>query len=311
MREPAIALLSSQIPSDVGFGMYSKETNVRGHLQHSSATSPVPIQKFLNTASPSKTTFVPTPPLSEIFPANVHDLQLTPIIPDETDMLDDMDVPLDPKSSYQKSLNKLSRTLGVPLHEFEPRETLRPDTRSRRMTLPCNTTSNGVPSDVLPSYHKSLLTLNAGELHSNLADDFYDDSAEIRPGSRTSVYSTHSPISPLIFGPPTPVTTRLPPSTDDMELESHPSSPRPHVYTTLNRSRSITFAPLRPNFDRSVASIDSHDMVNWPESTHEEVCKARNFVVSHPEYIEEFRTWSRQWNQGTLHPDFTNALRNE
>ncbi|KAG6888781.1 hypothetical protein C0992_007511 [Termitomyces sp. T32_za158] len=280
-------------------------------------TSSVPSQKSLNTQSPSRIPFVPTPPLSEIFPADLHDLQIAPGISDRSDMLDDMDFPQTPKSARRKSLNKLSRTLGVPLHDFEPR-TLRADPSSNRISLSHNTTSTGVPSDVLPSSHKSLPTLNTVDHHFNLANDLSDDWTRIRPGSRASAYSPHSPISPIMFSPPTPVTTQLPhplTSTENMKLEggSLSSSSRPHVRTTLNRSQSMTFASLRSKFERLMASAGTTQSilgnppspikVQRPDSTREEVGTARNFVAAHPEYIEEFTTWSRQWNQDSLHSD--------
>lgn len=255
-----------------------------------------------------------TAPLSEIFPANVHDLQLVPapVISTGNDILVDTDFP--PNLARRKSLNKLSRMLGVPVDDFEPRDTLRPDTRSRSMTLPHDTITTGVPSDVLPSPRLSLPTLSTGDVHSNLADGLSNNWAEIRPGSHASVYSSHSPISPIIFNPPTPVTTQLPrplPSADNMKLDGGtlPSSSSPYFYTTLNRSRSISkFDHLVESSDIPQPILDNPRLpikVTRPESTPGDAYKARNFVVTHPECIEEFRSWSRQWNQDSMHTDVT------
>ncbi|KAG6890521.1 hypothetical protein C0995_007721 [Termitomyces sp. Mi166 len=277
-----------------------------------------------SATSPLEATFVPTPPLSTIFSADTHD----PLMSDSSDLSDDMDFL---KPSRRKSINKLARTLGVAPHDFEPSNdphlavSFGPDsTRSRSMSLPLNTISTGIPPVLQPSTRPqldsrsriSLSTSNIDDLHRlNLADNLSDNRGEIRSGSRTSI-SSHSPISPIIFNPPTPITTQPPPplpSIGNMKLEekSLTSSLHSHVHTTLKRSRSMTLAPLKSKLGRLVAGAHTVESTpdipplpvkaNWLESTREEVSKARNFVVAHPEYMDEYSNWSGQWNQDNMH----------
>ncbi|KAF5377006.1 hypothetical protein D9615_007323 [Tricholomella constricta] len=177
----------------------------------------------------------------------------------------------------------------------------------------------------------SLSTLNTDDVHRfGLADDLSDSWGEVRNDSRASIYSSsYSPISPITFKPPTPVavvpsrrssTLNLNlPSTDRLKhLPDELTHSSPHSKTTLSRSRSLTFAPRRidrlvPQLAPSAAGSRPHTpfgdldeprlsaRANWLESpVEEEEAKARSFVVNHPEYVDEYKNWSGQWNQDDM-----------
>ncbi|KAG6864906.1 hypothetical protein C0991_006435 [Blastosporella zonata] len=301
-------------------------------------------------ASPWGSSFEPTPSLSTILPSDPQHLTL----PSRGSIvrLDDDDLLPNPKPSPRNSTNKLARTLGAlpPQSDYDdinkPLPNLGSSSRqdiagSRRMSLSLTTTFTAVPallrqaSRTGPKQSRSkttLSTLTTDDVF-GLADDLSDNWGEPRTGSRASIYSSYSPISPIVFNPPTPTTTKPPrrlPSADNMKLEDVTFASRPHPGATLNRSRSLSFAPLRPKITRlahlasagaqaetrpqSVMASPSIPLkAGWLESTpavlEEEASKARSFVVTHPEYVDEYRNWSGQWNQDNVQ-DVIKMLRN-
>ncbi|KAG6917265.1 hypothetical protein DXG01_003212 [Tephrocybe rancida] len=213
----------------------------------------------------------------------------------------------------------------------------RQDVTSLKKSLSLSTSFATIPAILeppsLPQPRKSrsrvsLSTLNTDDVHRfGLTDDLSENWGDIQSGSPASIYSSYSPISPITFNPPTPITTKPPrrlPSADNVKLEdvTTPSSPRPYLDATLSRARSMSFGPLRPKMGRlahlgstvepetrrphtaSSASSRVPFKAGWLESTpavlEEEASKARSFVVDHPEYIDEYRNWSGQWNQDNV-----------
>ncbi|KAF8060709.1 hypothetical protein FPV67DRAFT_303414 [Lyophyllum atratum] len=100
-------------------------------------------------------------------------------------------------------------------------------------------------------------------------------------------------------------------------------SPPSHLSATLSRSRSLSFAPPAPRIGRLARLASAHSAAssrphtptpvgeaqephmpvkaNWLEGPVEaEVEKAKSFVDEHPEYADEYRTWSGQWNQDDM-----------
>ncbi|KAG6856802.1 hypothetical protein H0H87_000499 [Tephrocybe sp. NHM501043] len=311
------------------------------------STSPAPISKKAPSgprivASPWSDTFEPTHPLSTIITSDPRDLQLAPIISHGSVVSADDDFLPNPKPSRGKSVNKLARTLGVEA-ENVARNSLGPGqasssrhelARSRRQSLSLTTTFNTVPAFLrqtprtLPKRSQSrisLSTLNTDDIHRfSLGDDLSDNWGEFRTGSRSSLYSSYSPISPIVFNPPSPATTKPPqrlPSADNVKLEDVTFASNPHLDATLSRSRSMSFALLRPKIGRLAHLASAHALeaetrpvsvttpllpvkAGWLESTpaesQKEESRARSFVVSHPEYVDEYRNWSGQWNQDNV-----------
>ncbi|KAG5641012.1 hypothetical protein DXG03_006380 [Asterophora parasitica] len=205
--------------------------------------------------------------------------------------------------------------------------------RSRRMSLKLTTTLSLLrpPSRTQRAPRSrskiSLSTLNTDDVHRfGLPDDLSDNWGDSRHDSRASIYSSYSPISPITFKPPTPVavapsrrfstlnlgsTAKVKP--DEVTLSS------PHPQTTLNRSRSLSLAP--PRIGRLAQLANAHSAAesrphtptedvdetrlpvraNWLESPiQEEEAKARSFMDAHPEYADEYKSWSGQWNQDDM-----------
>ncbi|GLB36867.1 hypothetical protein LshimejAT787_0311540 [Lyophyllum shimeji] len=308
-------------------------------------------------------TFEPTPPLSTIFPSMPNeDLQLTPINSRDSAISEEFLYREKPsrQQSRRQSINKLARTLGVFANDFNnpldsgtgrspyitdstTQDVIMEVPRTRRMKLSLTTKLNTLPSALRPPFRSraslSISTPDADDVHSWGGGETHD-------GSRGSGYSSsYSPISPITFKPPTPVATvpsrrasalnLLPSSTDKLKPDdgtppsssSSPPQQQQHLDAplspSLNRSRSLSFAPPRLGFLKPASSITRSRpqtptpppaavveepreeplpvKAHWLESpTPEEEAKAQKFVETHPEYADEYRTWTGQWNQDDM-----------
>ncbi|KAG5719287.1 hypothetical protein E4T56_gene13337 [Termitomyces sp. T112] len=264
------------------------------HLHVHSTSAPI----RRSTPSPLEATFVPAPPLWTIFPADTQDLQLVPIISHGSDISDDIDLLPNPKLSRRKSIYKLARTLGVSPYDFEPRDSpyvassSMPDTAGSWKTNPPlnhDNTFAGLPSVLRPSSctqprsrsRISLSIMDTDNLRLNLADDLHDEWDEIRSESRASIYSSYSPISPIVFNPPTPTTQplRTLPLTTNTSMEE----------SSLTSSSRSKIGRLVPSAQATETAPDP-----WFIKISEDVSEARDFVVAHPEYMNEYKSWSGQ-----------------
>ncbi|KAG5650222.1 hypothetical protein H0H81_000265 [Sphagnurus paluster] len=264
---------------------------------------------------------------------------------------------------HSQSTDKLTRTLGIPSNatnvadtqtqafdtdtSFKNEDTTKETpklSRSRRMSLSLSTTLNSLPcllrspAQSPKQSRVSLSTLNTDDVHQfGLADDLSDSWGAIRDGSGTSLHSTHSPISPITFKPPTPVAAVPPgrpsapnlPAGDKVKPDAVTSSSQ-RTDAALGRSRSLSFVPARigrlvqlasanaaaqsssampqeeasPSAQQDIPDEAESGLpvkANWLTSPGEEEAKARSFVVRHPEYADEYKSWSGQWNQDPQH----------
>ncbi|KAG6830278.1 hypothetical protein H0H92_001544 [Tricholoma furcatifolium] len=312
-------------------------------------TSPAPSSK----ATPWEYATEPFPPLSTVYSAEAQPSRLSRVMSNESVMSDDLDSVPTPRTSRRKSMFKLARTLGASPQDFESvvnsdgsfdgesvGTSRREYFRSRTQSLMVSTSfSSPHLSHIsrLPTIQSrsktSLSTNNTDDLHHlNLADDPSSNWGEVWSGSRTSFHSSSSPISPIVFSPPTPITAQPPRQplveiqNSDVKLQevtrtSLSMTSSPLQATTLNRSRSMTFTPFRSKKGRlaQLAGADGagprpHTGDNassllpvkagWlqgPSTLQEETSRTRSFVESHPEYADDCRNWSGQWNQDSVH----------
>ncbi|KAG6835826.1 hypothetical protein H0H93_014299 [Arthromyces matolae] len=306
-----------------GGGVPSDEVDQRPSPKSSRRKS---VAKLSRTLGVPPDDFVPSysaPPQSTSFSVDADDQELVTTDSRETD---ESNVQPSPATSRRKSVAKLARTLGVNPGAFVPSDLTKSSdyikseaVRTRRKSLSLIISGPSSPRPPSHVHHNSLsrISLSSEDTHHlGLPKNNSDVWGDMRTGSRTSICSTHSAISPIVFSPPTPNSTRphRPFPWTDNEEEVMPSY-LANLEPTLDRSHSMPFdgkarrllgydGSLEPHV-RSMSATPSMSsspslLVNWLDSNPEEASKAQSFVVTHPEYADEYKSWTGQWNQNDM-----------